>query len=176
MSEEKTYLKGDDFEVTSSKVVVGSTTYALRNIAGTSIKQQIQGGKIGGAMMIFMGIVPLLISFGMFTLVFAAIMIGGGILMIKYLLDKWYVVISSGGQESGFLFNVDKEPVEAVVNAIDQALLDLDKYNRQAQSAPKQVNSTNSSADELTKLKGLLDEGVITQEDFDAKKKEILGL
>ena len=46
MSEEKTYLKGDDFEVTSSKVVVGSTTYALRNIAGTSVNQTNFGWKI----------------------------------------------------------------------------------------------------------------------------------
>ena len=30
--------------------------------------------------------------------------------------------------------------------------------------------------DNLTKLKELLDQGVITQEDFDAKKKEILGI
>lgn len=30
--------------------------------------------------------------------------------------------------------------------------------------------------EELTKLKGLLDAGVISQEDFDAKKKSLLGL
>lgn len=30
--------------------------------------------------------------------------------------------------------------------------------------------------DDLTKLKSLLDNGIITQEDFDAKKKQILGL
>jgi predicted Zn-dependent peptidase len=33
-----------------------------------------------------------------------------------------------------------------------------------------------SSADELAKYKGLLDSGVITQEEFDAKKKQLLGL
>ena len=31
-------------------------------------------------------------------------------------------------------------------------------------------------AESLTKLKNLLDNGVITQEEFDAKKKQILGL
>lgn len=36
--------------------------------------------------------------------------------------------------------------------------------------------STVSSADELKKFKELLDIGVITQEEFDAKKKQLLGL
>ena len=38
-------------------------------------------------------------------------------------------------------------------------------------SAPK-----NSSMDELVKLKALLDQGIITQEEFDAKKKQLLEL
>lgn len=33
-----------------------------------------------------------------------------------------------------------------------------------------------SSADELKKFKGLLDEGIISQEEFDKKKKELLGI
>lgn len=33
-----------------------------------------------------------------------------------------------------------------------------------------------SSADEILKYKGLLDQGIITQEEFDAKKKQLLGL
>jgi len=33
-----------------------------------------------------------------------------------------------------------------------------------------------SSADEIIKLKSLLDNGVITQEEFEAKKKELLNL
>lgn len=33
-----------------------------------------------------------------------------------------------------------------------------------------------SSADELKKFKDLLDSGIITQEEFDAKKKQLLGL
>ena len=41
----------------------------------------------------------------------------------------------------------------------------------------KDVNANNlSSADEIKKFKDLLDSGVITQEEFDAKKKQLLGL
>lgn len=37
-------------------------------------------------------------------------------------------------------------------------------------------NASTSSADELKKFKDLLDSGIITQEEFDAKKKQLLGL
>ena len=44
-------------------------------------------------------------------------------------------------------------------------------------SGEKDVNANNlSSADEIKKFKDLLDSGVITQEEFDAKKKQLLGL
>ena len=35
---------------------------------------------------------------------------------------------------------------------------------------------SQSTADELKKFKELLDSGIITQEEFDAKKKQLLGL
>lgn len=37
-------------------------------------------------------------------------------------------------------------------------------------------NAQISSADEIRKYKELLDEGILTQEEFDSKKKELLGL
>ncbi len=49
----------------------------------------------------------------------------------------------------------------------------------EAENISKNQNTQQSSisqADELKKFKELLDSGVITQEEFDAKKKEILGL
>ncbi len=38
------------------------------------------------------------------------------------------------------------------------------------------VQASSSNADELKKYKELLDSGIITQEEFDAKKKQLLGL
>lgn len=44
-------------------------------------------------------------------------------------------------------------------------------------NAPQNISAQQvSAADELMKFKGLLDMGVITQEEFDAKKKQLLGL
>ena len=43
-------------------------------------------------------------------------------------------------------------------------------------SQPTIAQKTGNCIEELTKLKDLLDTGVITQEEFDAKKKQILGV
>ena len=41
---------------------------------------------------------------------------------------------------------------------------------------PVVINQGVSAADELKKYKDLLDAGVITQEEFDAKKKQLMGM
>ena len=50
--------------------------------------------------------------------------------------------------------------------------------NTRTQQALKGVHTTNqqSNYDEIVKLKQLLDNEVITQEEFDAKKKQLLGI
>ena len=48
--------------------------------------------------------------------------------------------------------------------------------DRQTNKEPVPSNVVSSNADELKKYKDLLDSGVITQEEFDAKKKQLLGL
>jgi uncharacterized membrane protein len=45
-----------------------------------------------------------------------------------------------------------------------------------AATAPKETDKNISDAQALEKYKELLDKGIITQEEFDIKKKEILGL
>lgn len=61
----------------------------------------------------------------------------------------------------------------------------LDKTSARAfcaevQTAPIMTRDNDSSklntAEELKELKGLLDDGIISQEEFDAKKKNILGI
>ena len=44
------------------------------------------------------------------------------------------------------------------------------------QAAAQQSSQQTSAADEIKKFKELLDMGAITQEEFDAKKKQLLGL
>jgi len=58
-------------------------------------------------------------------------------------------------------------------NSTDLRVLSSEEFQKEMQSANA---PTASSADELKKFKDLLDSGVITQEEFDAKKKQLLGL
>ena len=66
------------------------------------------------------------------------------------------------------------ENVYEVYNAINNLLIE-----RQHQKVVPNVITTvpqSDEADQLKKYKDLLDNGVITQEEFDAKKKQLLGL
>jgi hypothetical protein len=58
------------------------------------------------------------------------------------------------------------------VSTIISTINALMEQSRQQQSPSAPV----SQADELTKFKKLLDDGVLTQEEFDAKKKQLLNL
>jgi len=48
--------------------------------------------------------------------------------------------------------------------------------NYKNSSDEKESSNTLSSADEIRKYKDLLDSGIITQEEFESKKKQLLGL
>lgn len=58
-------------------------------------------------------------------------------------------------------------------------MLKINDYIQSKINNPAATNATDTTGDnvaELKKYKQLLDDGVITQEDYDAKKKQLLGL
>lgn len=57
-----------------------------------------------------------------------------------------------------------------VFSVISELLMKRQEETKNTSKAPDSVS------DELKKLKDLLDSGIITQEEFDAKKKQLLGL
>jgi hypothetical protein len=61
-------------------------------------------------------------------------------------------------------------------NSTDLRTLNKGEFQREQKSANAPQVSAVSTADELKKFKDLLDSGVITQEEFDEKKKQLLGL
>jgi hypothetical protein len=61
------------------------------------------------------------------------------------------------------------------VNNIDRILAAI-KAGKSAPSPEVTPVKQQDATDELRKFKSLLDDGVITQEDFDAKKKQLLNL
>lgn len=78
-------------------------------------------------------------------------------------IPKGITVATSSGKINFWLL-VNREEVY-------QAISDLTKKRQESS-----VEQQNNNIDDLKKLKDLLDNGVITQEEFDAKKKQLLGL
>ena len=77
--------------------------------------------------------------------------------------------------ENSFTFDTSKisnEKMEEIANYVKKR---IDEIKSQG-DAPVTVVQASSPADELKKMKELLDLGIITQEEFDAKKKQLLGL
>lgn len=85
--------------------------------------------------------------------------VGGG------LFGSIGVATSSGNIRFWLIKNRD-EIFSSITNLL------IDRQNNKANSNQSNTNT----ADELKKYKDLLDAGVITQGEFDAKKKELLGL
>lgn len=80
------------------------------------------------------------------------------------------VTTASGAIKFTFLKNADE------IHSVVSGLL-IDRQTRSSTpAAPAAPAAAQSDADELKKYKDLLDSGVITQEEFDAKKKQLLGL
>ena len=74
------------------------------------------------------------------------------------------------GSENSWTFEKDKA-------AIAKEILDyVQKRIAEAKQSKNTVVAAVSPADELMKFKQLLDAGIITQQEFDEKKKQLLGL
>lgn len=74
--------------------------------------------------------------------------------------------------ENSFVFyGKDKDLYDKAYRYIKERI----SYYKQQKNNP-QPAAVSSTADELKKFKELLDSGVITEEEFNAKKKELLGL
>lgn len=82
---------------------------------------------------------------------------------------KGVSVATSSGKISFLLCNNR----DNIFNTISKLL--VERQSKENETIIKQ-ETPQSNADELKKFKDLLDNGVITQEEFDAKKKQLLGL
>lgn len=80
------------------------------------------------------------------------------------------ITINSLSKSYSMLVSYKSSIMKLIVDTFEQAMNNAKKNNSQS------TVSNSSSADEIKKYKDLLDSGAITQEEFDAKKKQLLGL
>lgn len=81
------------------------------------------------------------------------------------------VSVSTSSGRVTFLFLAKKEKIAGAIRN-----LLVDRQQKSVASTTIKPETPQSNADELKKYKALLDDGVISQEEFDAKKKQLLGL
>lgn len=102
-------------------------------------------------------------------------------------LTRGFIRISFlGGQESkrGTVYNAASDENAIVIAAgqtkqFEQAKALIEQYQQAALSArdvPQVMAPPPSAADELAKLAALRDQGVLTEDEFAVKKRQILGL
>ncbi len=82
-------------------------------------------------------------------------------------------VLTIDTPQEKFNISLEKDSATAINNNVHQVLDSLKNSTTETQSVSKPVISV---ADELKKFKELLDIGVITEEEFNAKKKQLLNL
>ena len=82
--------------------------------------------------------------------------------------SSWFngIAVSTSSGKVSFLFIENSKGIREL---LCQLLIDR-------QGKPQSVIPNKSNADELKKYKELFDSGIITQEEFDAKKKQLLNL
>ena len=89
-----------------------------------------------------------------------------------------YIQFETANTSSSNNFNSENSVTfdyRKVPNEYAKQVVDFVENKIMAKNAPNVITQASSSADELLKFKNLLDLGVITQEEFDAKKKELLS-
>lgn len=81
------------------------------------------------------------------------------------------VSVSTSSGKISFLAIKNANEIYGVINN-----LLVDRQKEKTQNIGTTIVQNSDEADQLKKYKDLLDSGVITQEEFDAKKKQLLGL
>ena len=87
--------------------------------------------------------------------------------------SRWLkgITIATSSGKIDFLLVENRDEIHRCVSK-----LLLERQNKTASVTTIKQEIPQSNADELKKYKNLLDSGVITQEEFDSKKKQLLGL
>ena len=80
------------------------------------------------------------------------------------------IIVSTSSGSIKFMYIKNADKIHSIISEI------LMERQDNSKSVTTIVTQETSSADEIKKYKELLDSGAISQEEFDAKKKQLLGL
>lgn len=117
--EEKVFYQDSQVQVTQSRFVARSRTFAMRNISSVSIFKK-EKSRFLEIVMIIAGLICL---FNTSSLVFGLLLIVAAVLLLFLLKNEYTVRISSNSGESDGFISTDKELVEKIVDAVNEAII-----------------------------------------------------
>lgn len=107
---------------------------------------------------------------------------GSVVIAVTFVIIMIFVAISYAAMQLNFSFLVDVKAIRNKLYGIkNDDLLELDSAESDSENGQAQIKSftgaksIDEKAEELLSLKKLLDEKVITEEEFEAEKKKILS-
>ncbi|QQR73349.1 MAG: hypothetical protein IPJ17_17960 [Holophagales bacterium] len=133
MNQEKVLLQTSEALVSTSRVVIAGKTYSTANI--TSVTKRFTPASSGCAItLLVVGALGMLLGLGMMTsksfgaglgqLIVAGAVAAGGYFWFRSLKPTYHVVLSSASGEGTALSSKDGAAIDAIVNAISQALIE----------------------------------------------------
>ena len=117
--EEKVFYQDNQVQVTQSRFVARSRTFAMRNISSVSIFKK-EKSRFLEIIMIIAGLICL---FNKSSLIFGMLLIVTAALLFFLLKNEYTVRISSNSGESDGFISTDKELVEKIVDAVNEAII-----------------------------------------------------
>lgn len=94
---------------------------------------------------------------------------------ISAISKKWLkgISVATSSGRIGFILISNRDEMYKIISEL---LIERQEKREAEKTKAKVINNSVSSAEELKQFKELLDSGAITQEEFNAKKKQLLGL
>jgi hypothetical protein len=129
---ECTIYSDENVNVTTARVVIHGTTYALRNI--TSVKMASTPANTGCAILLrqfgilmlfgaFLAFVGAEVGSGFVILLFAGGVLTGAMFWLRACKPSYHVAIASASGESHALTSKDKQYISKVVESINDAII-----------------------------------------------------
>lgn len=127
---EETIYSDNNVSVTTARIIIGGTTYALRNIASVKMAMTPSEFKGCAGVSIVFGIIMLVIGIGMLTQgetfwlwLLGLVVSSGGWVWLKNCKAQYHVAISSASGETHALTSKDQDYITKVVSAINEAIV-----------------------------------------------------
>jgi type IV secretory pathway component VirB8 len=116
---EKVFYQDANVSVTQSRFVASSKTYAMRNISSVHLYRKERSKKLE----IILIIIGSILLIGESSRIVGAIMLIAGLLLLFLLKDEYTVRINSNSGEADGYVSKDKELIQKIVNAVNEAMI-----------------------------------------------------